>query len=129
MIVQNSVQLKKVQVRVQYKHVEAYRSAKIGDVSPKYAFSIYLGEVIDSYSNNTYVPFMVDVETKPEGAFFKIKGKIFNNGPRKMVKKLITSKDNEPPEVWSRVYEETLKLLSSLADSIQVPSPTQLENL
>jgi hypothetical protein len=109
--------------------VEAYRSAKIDDVSPKYAFSIYLGEVIESDSTNTYLPFMVDVESKPEGAFFKITGKIFINGPRKMVKKLIASKDNEPPEIWSRVYEETLQLLSSLADSIQVPPPTQLENL
>ena len=73
MIVQNSVQLKNVQINVQYKHVEAYRSAKIDDVSPKYAFSIYLGEVIESDSTNTYLPFMVDVESKPEGAFFKIK--------------------------------------------------------
>ena len=129
MIVQNKVQLKDVQINVQYKHVEAYRSAKLDDMSPKYAFSIYLGEVIDSCSANVYLPFMVDVETKPEGAFFKIKGKIFINGPRKVVKKLIESKDNEPPEIWSRVYEETLKLLSSLAGSIQVPPPTPLQNL
>jgi len=118
-----------VQVSIHYKFLEAYRSAKMENWETKYAFSIFLGEAMDSYSGNTYLPFTVDVETKPEGVFFKIKGEIFVKGPSQIVKKLVLSKGNEPPEIWSQVYEEALKILSSLANRIHVPSPmNQISN-
>ena len=117
-------QTRNIQVNVHYKSLEAYRSVRIDNRSEiKYAFSIYLGEAISSFGENSYLPFMVDVETNPEVAAFKIKGEIFVKGPPQIVKGWVVSENNEPPKIWFQVYREVLKTLSSLAGYIQVPPP------
>ena len=113
-----------LQISLHYRSLEACRSVKMEDgPSVKYAFSIYLGEAINTLGGNALLPFIIDVETRPEGAFFRIKGEVFVRGPQGVVKKWITPGDDEPPRIWSQVYWETLKLLSSLADYIHVPPP------
>ena len=114
--------MKAIQIDLQCKFLEAYRSTT-PQTEVKYLFSIYLGEAINSFGGSTFLPFTVDVETNPEGVFFKIKGEVFVKGPDDLVKQLVSSQDTEPPEIWSRVYEEVLKMLSFLADSIQVSPP------
>jgi len=93
----------------------------------KYAFSIYLGEAINTLGGDALLPFIVDVETKPKGAFFKIRGEIFVRGPQGAVKRWISPADGGPPRIWSQVYWEALKLLSSLADYIHVPPPNGMK--
>jgi len=113
-----------LRINLHYRSLEARRSAKMEDhPSVKYAFSIYMGEAVNVLGGNALLPFMIDVETRPEGAFFKIKGEIFVRGPQSVVKKWIAPGDDGPPRIWSQVYRETLKLLSSLADYIHAPSP------
>jgi len=113
-----------LRINLHYRSLEARRSAKMEDhPSVKYAFSIYMGEAVNILGGNALLPFMIDVETRPEGAFFKIKGEIFIRGPQGAVKKWIMPEDGGPPRIWSQVYRETLKLLSSLADYIHAPSP------
>ncbi len=95
--------------------------------SVKYAFSIYLGEAINTLKGNALLPFIINVKTRPEGAFFKVRGEIFVRGPQGVVKKWIAPKEDGPPRIWSQVYWETLKLLSSLADYIHVPPPNGMK--
>lgn len=117
-------QMRNIQVHIRYKSLEAYRSVKIDNRSEiKYAFSIYLGESINSFGGNTYLPFTVDVETNPEMASFKIKGEIFVKGSSQIVKRCVVSENNEPPKIWFQIYQEALKTLFSLAGYIQVPPP------
>jgi len=117
-----------LQINLHYRSLEARRSAKMeDDPSVKYAFSIYLGEAVNTLGGNALLPFIIDVETRPEGAFFKIKGEIFVRGPQGVVKKWTAPEDGGPPRIWSQVYCETLKLLSSLADYIHVPPPNGMK--
>ena len=113
-----------LQISLHYRSLEACRSVKMEDgPSVKYAFSIYLGEAINTLGGNALLPFIIDVETRPEGAFFRIKGEIFVKGPQGALKRWIAPKDGGPPRIWSQVYWEALKLLSSLADHIHAPTP------
>jgi hypothetical protein len=114
----------KVKINVHYKFLEAYRSTKIESKSPvNYAFSIYLGEAIIAFNGDTYLPFTIDVETRSEGIFFKVKGEVFIEGPREVVEQWVLSKGDEPPKIWSQLYSKVSAILSSLADYIHVPSP------
>ncbi len=45
------------------------------------------------------IRFIINVKTEPEGAFFKIKGKIFVRGPQGVVKKWVAPEGDRPPRI------------------------------
>lgn len=115
---------REAKISISFYLVEAERLEKtIQSTHIRYPISIYLGEPVKISAESAFLPFAIIVDTKPEIASFRIEGKAFVEGAPHTVSYYIATQNDEPPKVWSRVYQEITGMLSELAKHLGVPAP------
>lgn len=116
-----------IQTFVSYQSLEAYRSTGIlKNIPAKYPISIYLGEPINTNRESIFLPFIVSLETKPEFLSFRIKGNIFIKGSTESITEWVLHKDGKPPEIWTHVYRNILRIISEIAGCLKVSLPREI---
>ncbi len=111
---------------VNYQFLEAHRTGMLKNIPAKYPISIYLGEPINTNRESIFLPFIVSLETKPEFLSFRIKGNIFIKGSTESITEWVLHKDGKPPEIWTHVYRNILRIISEIAGCLKVSLPREI---
>lgn len=120
--VQESVRGVKISVR--FKYLEANRSTPDTRFTfIHYPISIYLGEAVGSHRGNATVPFTLKANTNPSIAEFSVKGEAYISGSPEEIESWVIPNGDKAPKIWTRIYQESVAMLTILARFIDIPPP------
>ncbi len=115
---------KGIDISIHFKHLEAVRNTQDTRFTVvHYPISIYLGESIGGHKGEALIPFTVEVKTDPEVAGFSIKGEAYIKGSPEEIESWIIPNGEKAPRIWTRIYQESVAMLTILARFIGVPPP------
>lgn len=115
---------KGIDVSIQFKHLEAMKNTKDTRFTiVHYPMSIFLGEAVGGYRGNAVVPFNIEVKTDPDVAVFNIKGEAYIKGSPEEIKSWVIPYNEKAPRIWTRIYQESVAMLTIMARFIGVPPP------
>jgi len=113
-----------VRIRLDYQSLEAHRLTKTSENSQvRCLSSVYLGEILNLSPKGALLPFLFNIETKPEFFSFKVKGNVLLEGSPQSIKYWSFSEGDKPPKIWHHVYQDILKVVSGLAQCLNVSLP------
>ena len=114
-----------VDVSIRFKHLEANRTTpdtRFTEVH--YPVSIYLGEAVGKHKGDAVVPFTVEAKTNPTVADFTIKGEAYVKGSPEEIESWVIPNNGKAPNIWTRIYQESVAMLTILARFIDIPPPS-----
>ncbi len=115
---------KGLDVSVRFKQLDANRNTQETRFTTiHYPMSIYLGEPVGSHRGNAVIPFTVEAKTDPTVAAFTIKGEAYINGSPEEIESWVVPNGEKAPRIWTRIYQESVAMLTILARFIDVPPP------
>jgi hypothetical protein len=115
---------KGVDISVRFKHLEAVKNTQDTRFTiVHYPMSLYLGEAVGSRRGNAVVPFTVEVKTSPDAAIFSIKGEAYIKGSPEDIEGWVVPNGEKAPRIWTRIYQESVAMLTILSRFISVPPP------
>jgi len=115
---------KELKITVQFTYLEANRTAKDSRFTAvRYPISIYLGEAVGSRKGRAVIPFSMEAKTNPDIAAFLLKGDAHILGKPEEIESWIVPNGEKAPRIWTRIYQETVAMLTILAKFIDVPPP------
>jgi len=113
-----------VDVSVHFKVLEANRSTQETRFTTiHYPMSIYLGEAVGSHRGSAVIPFTVEAKTDPAVAVFTVKGEAYINGKSEEIESWVVPDGEKAPRIWTRIYQESVAMLTILARFIDIPPP------
>ena len=113
-----------IDISIRFKHLEAVKNTQnTRFTTVHYPMSIYLGEAVGRHGGNAVVPFTVEVKTDPDVAVFSVKGEAHIKGSPEEIESWVVPNGEKAPRVWTRIYQESVAMLTILARFINVPSP------
>lgn len=116
---------KGIDVNIHFKHLEAVKTTQDTRFTTiHYPMSIYLGEAVGSHKGTAVVPFTLEVKTDPDIATFNIKGEAFIKGPPEEIEAWVVPYNEKAPRIWTRIYQESVSMLTILARFIGIPPPS-----
>ena len=114
-----------VKVSLKYRSIEVHKPSRdFPNGTVKSSVSIYLGEAVKHSPQRVFLPFVAFFKPKLDSISFRVEGTAFIEGSSDKVAPWILPKGNEPPGIWSFVYRDSLRIFSSLAESLHVPLPS-----
>lgn len=115
---------KGVDVSIHFKHLEAVKNTQDSRFTTvHYPMSIYLGEAVGGHKGNAVVPFTVEVKTDPDAAVFSVKGEAYIKGSPEEIEAWVVPHGEKAPRIWTRIYQESVAMLTILARFIDIPPP------
>ncbi len=115
---------RELKITVEFTYLEANRTAKDSRFTAvRYPISIYLGEAVGSRKGRAIIPFSMEAKTNPDIANFLLKGDAYILGKPEEIESWIVPNGEKAPRIWTRIYQETVAMLTILAKFINVPPP------
>ena len=115
---------KGVDISIRFKHLEAVRNTQDTRFTVvHYPMSIYLAESVGGHKGEAVVPFTVEVKTDPDVAGFSVKGEAYIKGSPEEIESWVIPNGEKAPKIWTRIYQESVAMLTILARFIGVPPP------
>jgi len=115
---------REVEISIRFKHLEANRSSRDSRfVTVRYPISIYIGEAINDSKGNAIVPFTIEAKTDPDIANFTLSGDAHIRGPPEEIESWIVPDKDKAPKIWTKIYQESVAMLTIMAKFIDVPPP------
>jgi hypothetical protein len=94
------------------------------DAAIEYTVDVYIQEVKRETKNRTTISFIIQTKTNPEFANFTLCGNLFLEGTEDEIEVLTVPSSKGPPQVWKNIYQESMNILTVLANVIDIPFPT-----
>jgi len=87
----------------------------------EYPMYLYIQGIRQIGESRAIVPFSLKTVTHPEVASFNISGELLIEGSMEEIETLINPAGKQPPKVWKKIYQESVNILTVLANVIEVP--------
>ncbi|MFH0896675.1 MAG: hypothetical protein V1850_01320 [Candidatus Bathyarchaeota archaeon] len=116
-----------MKLSVTFNHIQAEREDSKDlsrDATIEYPVDMYIQEVKKEGSNRTVISFRLQTKTSPEIASFSLAGNLLLEGTEDEIDVLTTPSAKGPPQIWKYVYQESMNILTVLANVIDIPFPT-----
>lgn len=94
------------------------------DTTIEYPVDLYIQEIKQEDNNRAIISFKLQTKTNPDIANFALSGNLFLEGTEEEVEVWITPSAKGPPKVWKHIYQESMNILTVLANVIDIPFPT-----
>lgn len=115
---------KEITISIQFNYLEVNRTAVDSWFTTlRYPISIYLSEAVGSRKGKAVVPFTIEAKTNPEVASFTLKGDAHIEGLPEDIEAWVVPNGDKAPRIWTRIYQESVAMLTILARFVNVPPP------
>lgn len=115
---------KEITISIQFNYLEVNRTAVDSRFTTlRYPISIYLSEAVGSRKGKAVVPFTIEAKTNPEVASFTLKGDAHIEGLPEDIEAWVVPNGDKAPRIWTRIYQESVAMLTILARFVNVPPP------
>ncbi len=112
---------------ISFNHIQAERE-DVRDISRDttidYPIDMYIQEVKKEANTRTLISFKLQTKTNPEIAAFTLAGNLLMEGTEEEIEAITAPSTKGPPQVWKHIYQESMNILSVLANVIDIPFPT-----
>ena len=116
-----------MKISINFNHIQAARE-DLKDISRdttiEYPVDLYIQEVKHDGEDRAVISFKLETKTSPDVANFTLSGNLLLEGSEDEVGMWTTPAANGPPKVWRHIYQESMNILTVLANVIDIPFPT-----